>query len=191
MMADRTSTDDRLLEIFLAGAADEAESAFTLLVERHGPTVLGACRQVATEREDAEDAFQMTFLALARKAGNIRNRQVLGSWLQAVACRMTTRLNAKSARRRRLMTLSEEPIAPEESQSDAERAELRISLHAELDRLPGRYRCLVVHRYLEGKSIQEVARLAGCPASTVKVQLFRVRRLLRARLQGRHLVHSH
>jgi DNA-directed RNA polymerase specialized sigma24 family protein len=103
---------------------------------------------------------------------------------------MATRLKAQAARRRWLMTRLEGFVAPAESESDAEREELRLALQAELDRLPDPYRRLVVHYYLEGRSNQEVARLLGCPVGTVKGQLFRARSLLRQRLRDRGGVHT-
>jgi RNA polymerase sigma-70 factor (ECF subfamily) len=81
MKPDHSQTDERLIALFLAGAPDEAESAFEAIVARHGRMVRKVCRQVLNRCEDAEDAFQETFLALARKAGTIQNRRVLGGWL--------------------------------------------------------------------------------------------------------------
>src|SRR5260370_41363166 len=77
-------SDAQLLERFVT-RRDEA--AFEVLVWRHGPTVLGVCRRVLQHEQDAEDAFQATFLVLARKAGSIGRRPALGSWLYRVAPR--------------------------------------------------------------------------------------------------------
>src|SRR5436305_83582 len=87
--------DAKLLERFVA-ARDEA--AFELLLWRHGPMVLGVCRRLLSRREDVEDAFQATFLALAKKAGSIANREAVGSWLYRVAYRVAVRARASLAR---------------------------------------------------------------------------------------------
>src|SRR5262249_50794071 len=76
------------------------EAAFTALVQRHGPAVLAACQRVLHNPHDVEDAFQATFLVLARKAGSIRNPALLGNWLYGVACRVALRARADLAQRR-------------------------------------------------------------------------------------------
>ena len=81
-------SDRQLLERFTAGGRDPAgEAAFAALVARHGPMVLGVCRQLLGDRHHAEDAFQAVFLVLARKARSIRDPDLLGNWLYGVALR--------------------------------------------------------------------------------------------------------
>ena len=100
--ADRIATgagdlgDEELLIQFLDGDAESSEDAFRSLVCRHGPMVMGVCRHVLNQDHDAEDAFQATFLTLARKAGTIRDRRVLASWLYEVAYRIAVRARAGS-----------------------------------------------------------------------------------------------
>jgi RNA polymerase sigma factor (sigma-70 family) len=184
-------TDEQLIEQFLAGQRDEAESAFEVLVRRHGPMVLGVCRQVLNRHQDAEDAFQGTFLALARKAGTIQNRRVLGGWLYQVAHRIAGRMRVRAARCRWLPGITDEAAALEEPWTTAARSELRPILHTALDRLPEKYRTLVVHCYLEGKTNEEAARLLDCPIGTVKGRLSRARGMLRNRLSRYGLEPDH
>src|SRR6516162_6213297 len=102
-------TDRELLERF---ATRRDEEAFAQLVRRHGPLVLGVCRQVLRQEQDAEDAFQATFLVLSRKAGSIRSAEALPNWLYGVASRLATRMKAASLRRqRREVALVEPPLS--------------------------------------------------------------------------------
>ena len=82
------SSDGELLGRFLNADGLEAEAAFTVLVERHGPMVLHVCRQVLDDSHDAQDAFQATFLVFLRRAASIRKRDSLASWLFGVAMRV-------------------------------------------------------------------------------------------------------
>src|SRR5436190_14182943 len=99
MRATHSLPDRELVESYLE-RRDEA--AFAALVERHGPMVLGVCRSVLRHRHDAEDAFQATFLLLARKAQAIRRPDGLASWLHGVAHRVALKARAAATRRQAL-----------------------------------------------------------------------------------------
>ena len=89
-------SDEELLERFVASRDEGAQAAFAALVERHGAMVLGVCRRVLGNHHAAEDAFQATFLVLARKAAAIAHKKQLASWLYGVARRAA--LDARAAR---------------------------------------------------------------------------------------------
>src|SRR5580698_7863991 len=93
-------TDRDLLDRFIARRDVVSERAFTILVERHGPMVLGVCRRIMHDPHDAEDAFQATFLVLARKGRSVRGEGSLGGWLFGVATRVATRARSDERRRR-------------------------------------------------------------------------------------------
>ncbi len=175
------SGDAELLARF---AARRDEGAFALLVRRHGPMVLAVCRRVLRDADAADDAFQATFLVLARKAGSLARPELLGHWLYRVAVRTAGRLRARLARRQRpLRELTYEPaVTPAD---DLVRRELRGVLDDAVDRLPEKYRRPVVLCYLQGLTNAEAARLLGCPAGTVVTWLARGRRRLRAELRRR------
>jgi RNA polymerase sigma factor (sigma-70 family) len=174
--------DSELLERFVR-RRDEA--AFAALVYRHGPLVNGVCRRVLGQRQDAEDAFQATFLVLARKAGSIRKGQALAGWLYEVAYHLALRARAGAARRRaqeRRTTSMKRATAD----SAAER-ELQAAVDEELQRMPDEHRLPLVLRYLQGKTLAQVARELGCPPGSVAWRLRRAREVLRERLARRGL----
>jgi len=184
-------SDERLLELYLSGEAVNSQEAFRALVVRHGPMVLGICRHVLNEHHDAEDAFQATFLVLARKGASIHNRRVLAGWLHEVAHRIAIKARASSARRRTReregMAMSPPVIESKRQDETAAWNELRPVLHEEVHRLPEKYRLPVILSYLEGKTNEEVAELLHWPVGTVKGRLSRARDLLRSRLMRRGL----
>src|SRR5262249_47992441 len=88
-------TDAHLLQRFLS---ERDEAAFEVLVWRHGPMVLRLCRRVLRHEQDAEDAFQATFLTLVRKARTIGKRQAVASWLYKVAYRIALEARALASK---------------------------------------------------------------------------------------------
>jgi RNA polymerase sigma factor (sigma-70 family) len=176
-------TDSRLLERFAKG---RDEAAFETLMRRHGPMVLGVCRRVLDDADSADDAFQATFLVLARKADTIRKRPSVGSWLFGVAFRTSLKARVRAVRRR----THERAIMPPTTTDPHEEIvwrELRPLLDAELDRLPEKYRAPLVLCYLEGKTNEEAARHLGWTKGTVSGRLARARDVLRQRLVRRGL----
>jgi gold/copper resistance efflux system membrane fusion protein len=164
------------------------EAAFELLVWRHRRLVLGTVRRVLRHQADAEDAFQATFLVLARKAGAIRQREALAPWLYRVAWRVA--LTARSGRARR--AAHEVPLAgaatpPAVGGPTPEERDLRAAVDEEVNRLPARFRAPVVLCYFEGKTVAEAAEQLGCPRGTLASRLARARRRLRTRLARRGL----
>jgi RNA polymerase sigma factor (sigma-70 family) len=177
-------SDEQLIDQFLTGARDDTADAFEVLVKRHGPMVMGVCRHILNRHQDAEDAFQTTFMSLDRKAATIRDRKMLAGWLHEVAYRNAIRMKASVSRFPALTETGDRETSGGEPERAAAWKELGLRLHAEVDRLPQSYRALVVHCYLEGQTNQEVARRLDCPVGTIKGRLFRAREMLRRRLSG-------
>jgi RNA polymerase sigma factor (sigma-70 family) len=173
--------DSVLLERFLT-RRDEA--AFEALVRRHGPMVMGVCRRILQNPDDAEDAFQATFLVLVRKASSIAKRELLGNWLYGVAYH-TARAARSAASRRRAKEAK--AVARQQPQEENTCQELLPLLDHELSRLPDKYRIPVVLCELEGKSRQDAARQLGLPEGTLSSRLARARAILARRLRQRGL----
>jgi RNA polymerase sigma factor (sigma-70 family) len=183
--ADRLQ-DRQLLECF---AAQRDEGAFAALVRRHGPLVLGVCRRRLKDSQEAEDAFQATFLVLARKAGSLRKPDAVASWLYGVAWRLAGKMNAHAAKRRILQrqATTMEPTAPP---AEVSWRELCAVLDEELNRLPEKHRAPLLLCYLEGKTQEEAARQLGWPRGTLKRRLEHGRDLLRRQLDQRGVMFS-
>src|SRR5262245_20047032 len=177
----RHLSDATLLERFVQNHDD---SAFELLVWRHGGMVWDLCRRMLRRSEDTEDAFQATFLALVRKAASIRKSASVGSWLYKVAFRAALEARKRSARQafseRRAFVL-----LPPDPQAEACWRELHPLFDEEICRLPEKYRAPLILCCMEGKSLDEAARQLGCPRATAGTRLARARERLRRGLMNR------
>ena len=174
-------SDGELVERFL-DRREGGEAAFEALVARHGGMVLGVCRNLLGSSDDAEDAFQATFLVLVRQARSIRKRDSLGPWLHGVARRVSLRARRDEARRRAREKIGFRVVGgsgPDES--------LAATLHDEIARLPEKYRTPIVLCDLEGQTHAEAARRLDWPIGTVSGRLSRARAILRTRIARRGL----
>ena len=175
-------TDQELLRRFVHL---QDETAFAILVERHGPMVLGVCRRILGNGHDAEDAFQATFLVLVRRADSLESPELLGSWLYGVAYRIARKLRAQATRRRQQERQAASVVTATEPLTDLAWRELRDTLDVELNHLPDKYRLPLILCYLQGLTNEEAARRLGWPAGSMSYRLARGRELLRQRLLGR------
>ncbi len=183
-------SDGQLIEQFLSGPRNSAEAAFAALVGRHGAMVMGVCRRLLSDPNDADDAFQATFLVLARRARSIARRELLANWLYGVAYRTArvarTRAALRLAKERRVIDV----LRTRSTQEDEGCGDLLVLLDQELSRLPEKFRIAVVLCELEGRSRKEVALRLGIAEGTLSSRLARARVLLRDRLQKRGLALS-
>jgi RNA polymerase sigma factor (sigma-70 family) len=170
-------TDAELLQLYLDGGDG---AAFAALVRRHGPMVLGVCRRVLRHEQDAEDAFQATFLVLARKAVSVVPPAAVGNWLYGVAWRAARKAREAAARRR----ARERQARLRQAEAHSGPAERHEDLDREVARLPDIYRTALVLCDLQGLSRKEAARRLGCPEGTLSSRLAKARRLLAGRLGG-------
>jgi RNA polymerase sigma factor (sigma-70 family) len=184
-MTDQDTRPAADRELLWAFAERRDGEAFAELVRRHGGLVHGVCERILGA--DADDAFQATFLVLARKAGSVRRPEVLGNWLYGVAVRCAKRAKARTARRQ----AREQPVidwpAPE---AGPDWRDVRPVLDEELARLPERLRAAVVLCELEGVPRPEAAARLGVPEGTLSSRLARGKEALRRRLVRRGITLS-
>ena len=180
------STDAHLLRQFVT---EGDEAAFEAILARHGPMVLGVCRGLLSDVNDAEDAFAATFLVLVQKAGSIGRGELVANWLYGVAHRVANRIRLTTSRRHARECEDAERL-PSRPMAEAEVVDSRRALHEELNRLPAKYRSPLVLCYLQGKTQEEAARELGWSNGTVRGRLERGRQRLRFRLVRRGLALS-
>jgi RNA polymerase sigma factor (sigma-70 family) len=176
-------SDAGLLQQF---AAERSEAAFAALMARYGPLVLAVCRRVLRDAAGPEDAFQATFLVLARKAGSIRKQGSLVAWLHRVALNIS-RTTRTAAARRQAHERQAALMSPATRADEGEPRDWQPLLHEEVDRLPEKYRLPVILCYFQGLTHGAAARQLDWPVGTVKGRLARARDLLRPRLARRGL----
>jgi RNA polymerase sigma factor (sigma-70 family) len=175
-------SDAELLNRFIR---HQDESAFAVLIERHGPMVRGVCQRSLRDPNAVDDAFQATFLILVRKAASLGKPELLANWLYGVAYR--TALNAKiQAARRRHFESEAAAMSPGLLALGESRQELLAALDEAIEGLPEKYRVPLILCYLEGKTNEQAAQLLGWPAGSISARLARGRALLRDRLNGRY-----
>ncbi len=175
-------SDEQLLGRFVARRAG-AENAFGALVRRHGPMVLSVCQSALGDRHEAEDAFQATFLVLARRASSLREPARLSAWLHGVARRTAQKMHSTRVKRPPSEPLSaaNEPPAADVT-GGREGAE---ALHEEISCLAERDRLALLLCYFEGLTHEQAAQRLGWPVGTLSVRLMRARARLRDRLTRR------
>jgi RNA polymerase sigma factor (sigma-70 family) len=178
-------SDGSLLQRF---AVTREQAAFTTLVRRHEPSVLRVCTEVLGDSDRARDASQATFQALARRAGSLDGRSALNGWLSTVAFHVALRCRAADVRRRQLERSAAARVTDGvevDPAVDLEREEMRAVIGEELDRLPAKYRVVLIRHYLDGRTHEEVARELGLPRGSVARRLADALNRLRDRLVAR------
>ena len=182
------ATDTQLLAQFEQG---RDPSAFAEIVRRHGPMVFATAIRKLQSKEDAEEAFQATFLALARAAGRLRSGEVLVAWLHNAARRTSSSMRRGLVRRNRLMErlmdqsntrnfdIDTKNTNPVEAVANDEALEV---LDEEISKLPTNLQAAIVLSHLEGLNQRQVAKRLGVPISTVNDRLAKGRHVLKMKL---------
>lgn len=171
-------------ELLARFAARRDELAFAALVRRHGPLVRSVCRRCLSDAADVDDAFQATFLVLARRAAGVERPDHLAAWLYGVAARTARHLRLKNARRRRYVepraALPDAPVRDTVPDPD-----LGPLLDREVGRLAEKYRLPVILCLMQGLSRHQASRQLRCPEGTLSTRLAHARSLLQRRLLAR------
>lgn len=173
--------DSKLLQQFIDS---RDETAFRMLVEKYSGLVWSVCSRQLRFAEDREDAYQSTFVTLARKAKTIRSGTALSSWLYKVAYRSALSV-AQTRSRHTDQSIVEDPEVVDNTFAKLRDREQAMILDEEVNRLPQKLRSVVVLCCLEGKSRKEAAEELACSEATIKSRLARGRSRLQMRLARR------
>ena len=176
---DQIPSNRELLRLFVAS---RDEGAFAQLVQRFGPMVLGVARRLLGDFDDADDAMQLAFAELSRRAGTIENPDGLASWLHTVTVHIALRLRKRRPGHGALVA---DPVDPRLSLDDVARRSDYEILSEELERLPPDWREPLVLRYFAGLSNEEAAVQLGTTVTAVEGRLKRGKKSLRVRLLRR------
>jgi RNA polymerase sigma factor (sigma-70 family) len=188
-----TCTDSELLDRFRTDRGTEGHEAFRFLVERHGPMVLAVCHRLIPDHHEAEDAFQATFLVLARRRHGIWVRDSLGPWLHGVARRIALRARRRAMARGRLQTRFIGDVADRVQSEPATRSdeqETERAIHEAVASLPEILREPIILCALRGLTYLAAARELGVSEPTLRGRLGRARRRLAERLRERGVASS-
>lgn len=182
---DAARCDENVGPSLLKRFADDRDNeAFRDLVHLYAPLVWGVCRRWLRDANDAEDAFQATFIVLARKAGSVAVPDRLPAWLHGVAARCARKVGESTARKRETPGGATPEVARE---PDDVCPDLRFAIDDELSQLPEDLRRVVVLCHIEGRTCADAARILGCLNRTAAYRLKRAETLLKSRLERRGL----
>jgi len=183
-------SDSELLELY---RYSRSSAALSEIVRRHSPLVASVIRRLISNAQDAEDAYQATFLALVLSVKKIRKPDSLAAWLYGVAYRSAKRV--RSLRRKANQKVSPQStigIDLDSTQSPSEEPlaiiarEMQLEvMDQELSRLPSNLREALIEHYLSGNSVPEIALCLNLSVTAVESRLKRGRKALRTRLAMR------
>ncbi|MFT3881693.1 MAG: sigma-70 family RNA polymerase sigma factor [Gemmatales bacterium] len=162
------------------------QQAFAMLVKRHGPMVWGVTRRLLRSHQDAEDAFQATFLVLAKKAGSLRQPQLLANWLHGVAHRTALQLRS---RRKKLVPLEAEHEPADDNPDHVAWRECGMVIDRAIEELPSSLRIVFLLCQAEGLTTLATSKRLNLPEGTVVSRLHRARKQLQG-LLARHGITS-
>jgi len=158
-------------------------SAFDELVRRYQKRIYNLAYRILRSREDAEDVTQEAFLRAFRGLPRLRDETAFAHWLGRIASNLCLSRLRSPDRRAEVPTDPQLLPEPSAGPDDWSAEEMTHALRVALMHLPSKYRLAVTAFYLQGRSCEEAARLAGVPVHTLRTRLYRARCMLRDMLR--------
>lgn len=181
--ANNATSDQSLLSRFVT---DADQSAFELLMWRHGGYVLRICQSILRHTQDSEDAFQAIFLILARKASDIRSSCSLPSWLFKTAHRVCFRARKKLGKDAFTSLSAHASLSFSEKEEELRFDEV-LAIQQEVRKLASRYQTVVTLFYFCGYSTKQIAKQLQIPRGTVLSRLAAAKKTLKNTFSRRGL----
>jgi RNA polymerase sigma-70 factor (ECF subfamily) len=174
------------LRAWVKAAQQGDERAFADIFYQYQVTLFNMARQLVGDPDEAEDVVQKAFVKAFRSLSRLREPTRLESWLRKIV--YTTGIDhLRGRKRKREMPLDERLRPPTEPFPGPEREALlqeRIDLVQQaLQEMPPRYRTYIVLREFDGLSYDQIGEVLDEPITTVRVALFRARKMLRELLR--------
>ena len=177
-------------EVNLVAASKKGDQdSFALLVQHHQRRVFNLVYRMLQEYEEANEVTQETFLAAWKGLPSFRGDARFSTWLYRIAynCALKQLEQRKRDRAIQIGVQAEQIVANAtcEQQVDAqlEAHSRQAMVHEQLDKLPAKYRIVLVLRHLQDMTYEEMAEILTTPIGTIKTHLFRARNLLKERLE--------
>ena len=158
------------------------EDAFEELVARYHPRLRYYLRRILLRADHADDVLQEVWLAVFRALPRLADPGALAAWLYRIA-RDKASVQWRGRPPERLLDVSD--LAEEPSQDSEFRQEDAQEIHASLDQLPPEQREVLVLRFLEDMTYQQIAKVTGCPIGTVRSRLYYAKSALRQAIEHR------
>jgi RNA polymerase sigma-70 factor (ECF subfamily) len=182
------TTDQELI----AAVRDGSEAAFASLVDRYKDRLFRLLSRYCRDQVECEDLAQDVFLKVFRKLDTFQGGSAFFTWLYRIAVNTATdHLARASSRRLRLvedgvLELGDRDHAADNPAAPLLARELAQVTRAILDRLPEKYRTILILREYEGLSYLEIRDVLQCNLGTVESRLFRARQRFKVALERDH-----
>jgi len=169
------------------------QDAFALLVQRHQRRVFNMSLHMLQDYEEASEITQEAFLAAWQGLPSFRGEACFATWLYRIAYNCSLRQLERCKRERALQAaiqaeqILEEVNKEKQAEDILELRDLQTMVREQMEKLPAKYRIVLILRHLQERTYEEMADILTMPIGTIKTHLFRARNLLKERLLAQHL----
>lgn len=156
---------------------ENPEKGMVMLIERYYGKVLKLCYSFVRDGDESKDLAQEIFIKLLTSLERFEGRSRLSTWIYRISVNTCIDAVRKMKRNMTIPISAHHAVSPQCDDHAADEASEIV--RDAIDRLPLRYRTMVILRELEGKSYREMAEITGCSVGTVESRLYRGREMLR------------